>query len=127
MDFAEKIESYLIKLGLTFEKAGDDTWIINDEEKGLERVIVAMADPLVIVRVKVMEVPEGDNKDLFEKLLRYNANDLVHGAYAIDNDDIIIVDTLEFMTMDLEEIEASLDAIGLALVQHYPILSQYRK
>jgi hypothetical protein len=28
--------------------------------------------------------------------------------------------------MDYEEFQASLDAIGLALAQHYPILSKYR-
>ena len=51
---------------------------------------------------------------------------MVHGAYAIDGKNVIIIDTLEADTMDLEEFEASIDAIGLALAQHYRTLSSYR-
>ncbi|NJL73213.1 MAG: YbjN domain-containing protein [Candidatus Competibacteraceae bacterium] len=51
--------------------------------------------------------------------------DLVHGAYALEGDNVILIDTLEFETMDLEEFQASLDAVGLALAQHYPLLAKY--
>ena len=47
-------------------------------------------------------------------------------GYAIDGKNIILIDTLEANTMDLEEFEASLDAIGLALAQHYRSLSKFR-
>jgi hypothetical protein len=52
---------------------------------------------------------------------------MVHGAYALDEDDVLLNDTLEYDTMDQGELQASLDAIGLALAQHYPILSKFRK
>ena len=51
---------------------------------------------------------------------------MVHGAYAVDGNNVIIIDTLEADAMDLEEFEASIDAIGLALAQHYRVLSRYR-
>jgi len=51
---------------------------------------------------------------------------MVHGAYALDGKNVLIIDTLEAETMDLEEFEASIDAIGLALAQHYRPLSRYR-
>ena len=51
---------------------------------------------------------------------------MVHGAYAVDGTNIIIIDTLEADTMDIEELKASIDAIGLALAQHYRTLSKYR-
>ena len=73
-----------------------------------------------------MEVPAAGREKLFEELLRLNATDMVHGAYAVDGKNIVIIDTLEAETMDLEEFEASIDAIGLALAQHYRPLSQYR-
>ena len=82
--------------------------------------------PLVILRIHVMEVPAAGKEKLFEELLRLNATDMVHGAYAVDGKNVIIIDTLEADTMDLEEFEASIDAIGLALAQHYRPLSQYR-
>jgi hypothetical protein len=51
---------------------------------------------------------------------------MIHGAYALENDKIVLIDTLEYDTMDYTEFRASLDAFGLALIQHYPILAQYR-
>jgi hypothetical protein len=122
----DKIESYLVKLSLTFQAAGDGTWVVRDSQKGLENLLIVLTEPLLIMRINVMEVPAGGNEKLFEELLRLNATDLVHGAYAIDGKNIILVDTLEANTMDLEEFEASLDAIGLALAQHYRSLSKYR-
>lgn len=120
-----RIESYLINLSLTYENAGDDVWIINDEDKGLANVVVFAEDPLVTIRTKVMQLPSGDRATFFEELLRLNS-DMVYGAYAIDESDVILVETFELSTLDYEEFQGALDAIGLALAQHYPRLSKFR-
>lgn len=120
-----KIESYLINLSLTYEEAGDDIWVINDEDKGLANVVVFAEDPLVTIRTKVMIIPEQDRSVFFEELLRLNA-DMVYGAYAIDENDVVLVETFELSTLDYEEFQGALDAIGLALAQHYPRLSKFR-
>jgi len=122
-----KVEGYMINLGLTFEEIDETSWIINDEANGLERVAVICAGPLLIIRVNVMDVPETRKEALYEKLLSLNAADLVHGAYALENGKVMLVATLVLQTLDIEEFQATLDAIGLALAQHYPILSEYRK
>jgi hypothetical protein len=122
----DKVESYLVKLSLSFHEAGPGTWVVSDRQKGLENLLVQLSEPLVILRIHVMPVPEKGREQLFEELLRLNATDMVHGAYAVDGKDILIIDTLEADTMDLEELEASIDAIGLALAQHYRPLSRYR-
>ncbi len=123
---SKKVEGYLINLDLSFEEIAENSWIINDPEKGLEKIIIIYDEPLVIIRVKVMELPENNKIELYETLLKFNASELVHGAYALEEDHIVMVDSLEYGTMDLEEFQASLDAIGLALAQHYPILTKYR-
>ena len=123
----EKLEGYLVKLELTFQEAGKGTWVVREPEKGLASLFVMMADPLVVLRLTVMEVPKKGREQLFEELLHLNATDMVHGAYALDGKLVVIMDTLEAETMDLEEFEASIDAIGLALAQHYRVLSKYRK
>ena len=120
-----RIESYLINLSLTYEEAGNDVWIINDEDKGLANVVVFAEDPLVTIRTKVMTIPQVERAAVFEELLRLNA-DMVYGAYAIDEEDVILVETFELATLDYEEFQAALDAIGLALAQHYPRLSRFR-
>ncbi len=122
----DRIESYLVKLSLSFQEAGTGTWVVRDAQKGLENLIVILSEPLVILRIHVMEAPPTGREKLFEELLRLNASDMVHGAYALDGKNIIIVDTLEADTIDIEEFEASIDAIGMALAQHYRILSRYR-
>ena len=122
----DKIESFLLKLSLTFQQANPGTWVIHDPQKGLENLLVVLSEPLVIMRMQVMEVPSKGKEALFEVLLRLNATDMVHGAYAVDGKNIIIIDTLEADTMDLEEFQASIDAVGLAVAQHYRVLAPYR-
>jgi hypothetical protein len=122
----ERIERYLITLAINYEQVSDDVWIVNDTDKGLNQLIVFVDESLVTIRTRVMEVPQDNRLELFEDLLRFNL-DLVHGAYAIEEDFVILMDTLELETMDLEEFQASMDALGLALAQHYPRLSQYRQ
>jgi len=122
----DKIESYLVKLTLSFQSAAPNTWLVRDSQKGLENLLIVLSEPLVIMRIHVMEIPVVGKEKLFEELLRLNATDMVHGAYAVDGKNIVIIDTLEAEPMDLEEFEASIDAIGLALAQHYRPLSKYR-
>ncbi len=122
-----KVESFLINLGITYEEVNEGTWVINDDEKGLEQVVVLVEEPLLIIRVKVMTAPDTEREALFEKLLSLNATDVIHGAYALDGKDVILIDTLQYEGLDFNDFQASLDAIGLALAQHYPILSQYRE
>jgi hypothetical protein len=122
----EKLEGYLVRLALTFQSTGDDTWVVREPEKGLGNLFVIMAEPLVVLRLTVMPAPARRRAELYEELLRLNATDMVHGAYALDGNNIIIVDTLEGDTLDLEELQASIDAVGLAVAQHHGIMARYR-
>ena len=121
-----KIEGYMLSLSLTYVTVEDGTWLINDDEKGLENVLVIVADPVVIVRVKVMSIPGQRREEFFEQLLRLNQSDMIHGAYALEGGDVILLNTLVGATLDLEEFQATLDAIGLELAQHYQKLASYR-
>ncbi|MCK4514809.1 MAG: YbjN domain-containing protein, partial [Spirochaetaceae bacterium] len=88
-------------------------------------VVVYAEEELVTLRAKVMQIPSENREKYFEELLRLNA-EMVHGAYAIEEDSVILIDSLVAPTMDLEEFQASLDSTGLALAQHYPRLAKYR-
>lgn len=122
----EKLESYMTELGLTYEEQGRNLWLASGNQTGLENVVIMNADPAVVIQVKVMKAPQKNRAELFEQLLRLNATDMVHGAYALQGDDIILIDTLEGESMDLRELQASLDSFGVALSQHYQILAKYR-
>jgi hypothetical protein len=73
-----------------------------------------------------MDIPAKRNEEFFKKLLELNSADLLHGAYAVDNGQVILVDTLEYEWTSYEELRATLDAFSLALAQHYPVLSGFR-
>ncbi|MFP4113112.1 MAG: YbjN domain-containing protein [Spirochaetota bacterium] len=122
----EKLEGFFINLELVYEEVGENLWVVSDEANGLSSVVVYVQDDLVTLRAKVMEVPTEDREAFFEELLRLNG-EMVHGAYAIEEENVILIDSLELPTMDLEEFRASLDSTGLALAQHYSRLSKYRK
>lgn len=119
-----RIDEYLS--GYRYQKIEDNLWLLDDAEQDMPQVAIMYAPPLVICRTLVMEAPPERRPELFTKLLELNANDVVHGAYALEQNRIILIDTLEYDTMDYEEFMATLDSFSLALTQHYPILSQYR-
>jgi hypothetical protein len=58
-------------------------------------------------------------------LLRLNATDMVHGAYAVDGKHVVIIDTLEGDTLDVEELQASIEAISVAVAQQHGMLAKY--
>ena len=122
-----KIEQYLIDFMLAYRQVGPNLWLLDDEERRLQGVAVMLAEPLVVVRAEVMDAPEHNQAELYTKLLELNAADVLHGAYALENGKIILIDTLEYATMDYEEFCATLDAFSLALTEHYPVLSKYRE
>lgn len=126
MTAKEKLEGYFIALGLTYQNIGEDTWVVTDKESGDYQVVVVYENPIVIVRVTVMALPTENREAFFETVLRMNGNDLFHVAYAIEGEHLILANSFLLETLDLEEIQAALDEIGLALIQHYSILSKYR-
>lgn len=121
-----KIEQYLIDLMLTYQQIDSNLYLLDDEDHALQGVVVMQAEPLVVVRAEIMDVPSDNLLGLFRTLLELNATDIVHGAYALDNDKIVLIDTLQYNSLSYEEFRATLDSFSLALTQHYPILSKYR-
>ncbi len=115
----QRIESFLRTLDLSFDELDSDTWVINDEERGIENLIVVHEDPVIIFRLKVADVPPGDHCALYEELLRLNGTDLLHGAYALEGNSVVLMNTLLSETIDIEEFQATLDAISLSVAEHY--------
>ena len=111
----------------SYEEVKPNFWLLNDTEHDLEGIAVIYAEPLVIIEVQVMDAPEKKREEFFAKLLELNATDMIHGAYGLEGDKVVVIDTLEYDAMDYSDFRASLDAISLAITQHYPVLSVYRE
>jgi hypothetical protein len=102
-------------------------WLLRTPD-GAE-VVVHYAPPVVILRVRVMELPESEPRrgELFRQLLEYNARDLVHGSYGLEGDHVVLTDTLELENLDFSEFEASFESMTLALASHLGALASYRE
>jgi len=122
-----KIEQYLIDLKYSYQEVKPSFWLLDDAVHDLEGMMILYTDPLVIFRVQVMNVPQQNREVFYKRLLELNAGDMIHGAYGLEGEKVVITDSLEYESMDYDEFRATLDAISLILTQHYPILSVYRE
>jgi hypothetical protein len=121
----EDVESYLLRMEENLEEVEPGMWVLGSEDGG---VVVHFSPPLLILRSKVMELPADDSNSagLYRKLLELNAGDLVHGAYAVEEGDVILTDTLELERLDFGTLQASVDSIQLALASHLDALAAHR-
>jgi hypothetical protein len=113
----DDLESFLIRMDLDFEEVDEGMFLVQGGQGA--PVVVHHTPPLLVIRLKVMTLPEeGDLKDLYEALLVWNATDVVHGAYGIEEGDLIMSDTLELETLDFPELQASLESLQMAASSH---------
>ena len=122
----EDIQSWLDRLeagALRVTEVEPNLWIAITPEDA--EVVIHYAPPVVILRVRVMELPESEPRrgELFRQLLEFNARDLVHGSYGLEGNHVVLTDTLELENLDFSEFEASFDSITLALASHLSALA----
>ncbi len=123
MKGAADVESYLLKLGLPFEQLAPEIWNLKADR---ENLLISIGGPVVVFRVKVMDLPSANREALFETLLRLNTTELVHGAFGIEENAVVIVCALALENIDFNEFQAVVDDITMALSKHYPALSRFR-
>jgi hypothetical protein len=126
----EDIESWLTRLDtgtVEYKEVEPGLWVVHTQE-GAE-VVVHFAPPVVLLRVRVMELPASEPRrgELYRQLLEFNARDLVHGSYGLEGNDVVLTDTLELANLDFNEFEASFDSITIALASHLGALAPYRE
>jgi hypothetical protein len=97
-------------------------WMI----RNTANVVVTYEPPLVVFRMKLMEIPKKRREEFFKLLLELNATSMIHGAYGIEGDNVVLIDTLQSESLDFNEFQASLDALVLASTQDYQKLKNFR-
>ena len=114
----DDLESFLIRMDLDFNEVDEGMYLVESANEG-PPVVVHHTPPLLVVRLKVMDLPESnDLSELYERLLIWNATDVVHGAYGIEEGDLILTDTLELETLDFPELQASVESMQMAASSH---------
>ena len=113
----EDLESFLIRMDLDWEEVDEEMFLVQSPSGG---VVVHLSDPVLLLRLMVMDLPANGAglTDLYRCLLELNATDIVHGAYGIEEGELILSDTLELENLDFEELQASVESLQYAASSH---------
>jgi hypothetical protein len=122
METRDTIEYYLFQTEYPFESIEPHMWVIRDTAN----VVVTYEPPLVVFRIKLMEIPKDRREEFYKLLLELNATNMIHGAYGIEGNNVVLIDTLQSEHLDFNEFQASLDALLLASAQDYQKLNAFR-
>lgn len=115
----DDLESFFIRMDVEYQEVEQGMYLVRGRQSGLP-MVVHLAEALLLIRMKVMDLPDlGDQAlELYRTLLELNASDIVHGAYGIEDDELILSDTLELETLDFLELQASMESMELAASGH---------
>src|SRR5262245_44485071 len=122
MKSAEDIESYLLRMGMTYEAAKPGIWLLQVDGG---RLAVSIAGPVVAFRLKVLDLPREGREELYRALLQLNTTAMVHGAFGIEGEAVVIVHALELENLDFNEFQAVIDDMSMAIAKHHSTLARY--
>ncbi len=126
MRTASDIQAYLLNMELHPDEPREGTWIISAID-GAQNMVITLAGNVVVFRVKVMEIPRHQREELFRTLLELNASEMMHGAYGVEGDAVVISDALQLENLDFNEFAATVDDITLAVASHHGRLAKFRE
>ena len=118
----DDIERYIVTSGIDYEEAAPGMWLLHHLEWGGAQIIIQHTDPLLVFRCKLFELPKLSTEReaaLFRRLLQLNATDLVQGAYAIEDQSVVVVGVLQSISLDENEFMAAIDSVTMAIVEHH--------
>lgn len=113
------VESYLIHAGVDYEEIEGGTWVIRGEQAHSADIVIRVEDPIVVFRMKVGAIPKEGMESLLRKLLALNAHEMLHAAFGLEDDMIVIGGAQQLANLDFNEFQAMLDDIYLAINTHY--------
>ncbi len=120
MEQFNKVKGYLAELGyaIVSEDVGEEIMVINDEEAGIANMILDCEETILIIEQVIFKVNQG-SEQLYKRLLQLNRN-FIHGSFVLDEAGGLLLyrDTLQLENLDLNELEASINSLGLFLAEH---------
>ena len=126
----EDIESYLTRSKYPHREIEEGTWIVSDVSGANEQIVLKLGDGVALFRVNVLDlasVDPGKKAELNQRCLELNASDMVHGAYGILGQSLVLTASLRMENLDYNELVGTLDDFGVAMSKHVPGFAAYRK
>ncbi|MCL2823555.1 MAG: YbjN domain-containing protein [Polyangiaceae bacterium] len=122
------LEAYLSALGRSWTALDDGTLVIETGDG--PPTVIRVAGSLVVASVLIGDAPLGNPERearMYRRLLEHNASDLVYASYGLEHGRIVLSAALELENLDMNEFEAVLGDIDLALARHVGELRELSK
>jgi hypothetical protein len=115
----EDLESFLIRIDVEYEENAEGKYLVRKPDEPLP-IVVNHSPPLLILRMKIMDLPrqEGSREELYRTLLELNTTDVVHGAYGIEEGELVLGHTVQLEGLTLAELQAALESLQMAASSH---------
>ena len=115
----EKVKDYVLELGFQIdeEDPSAEIVIINDEERGIHKLVLDCEDTLLVLEQLIMKI--GASTDVYRRILQMN-RELVFGAFVLneEGDSLLYRNTLALDNLDLNELESTINALSLGLAEN---------
>ena len=121
----EDLEAHLGRLNRSFERAGEVDVYLVSMGPGQPPCALSISPPVLVAQVQVAPAPAADDATsarFMRRLLELNATGLLHAAFAIESNEIVLTAALELQNLDTNELEAVLGDFDMALSEHVPSL-----
>lgn len=120
---SDDLEVQLTRLGRPYERLPDGTFVLS-LSPSQPPVALRLVPPVLVVQVAVGAAPQSAAAaaPLYKKLLELNASALLHSSFGLEGDLIVLAAALSLDNLDLNELEAVLADIDVALGEHVPVL-----
>lgn len=120
LNYFEKVKGYLLDLGhdVTHEDAGEGILMITNQGKGLLNTMLDCEGEILVIEQHIIDI-NANKTEAFKRLLQIN-REVVHGAFVLNEDGskLLFRDTLQLANLDSNELEGSLNALTIALVEN---------
>ncbi|WP_298541726.1 molecular chaperone Tir [uncultured Aquimarina sp.] len=128
-DHFQRVKDYLLKLNFNIihENKKDGIIMISKENEGIKNLILGVALPILIIEQHIFNI-KNKNELVYRSLLQKN-RDIVHGAFVLDEtgEKVIFRDTLQLENLDLNELEGTLNSLGLLLSEYSQQIINFSK
>lgn len=127
--YFQEVKNYLIELNydISRENESEGIMVIQKEANGVKNLILGVAEPILILEQFIFKI-NNQSEEVFKNLLQKN-RDIIHGAFVLDEsgERVIFRDTLQLENLDRNELEASLNSLGLLLSEYAENIIKFSK
>jgi hypothetical protein len=120
-DQFERVKEYILELGFSIddEIPEDEIVVINDDDRGIHELVIDCEDDLVVLEQLVLKFDQVAGASVYRRILQMNRS-LVFGAFVLneDGDTLLYRNTLALDNLDLNELEATINALSLGLAEN---------